>query len=101
MKTGYKYFIEHKDLGTWVTILGDLTNNPDELGLISFDERWLAEDHLKPVKPHVTSDYSGTRINIDYFGASLWAGIKNNIAEKNNGANIYTDFIITEHEFVQ
>ena len=100
VKTGFKYFIEHSTLRTWVTIDGTLTNNPHEAGIISFDEDWIAEKYLNPIEPDITSDFSGRTVRYDYAGQSLWNSVKKQIAEKNNGADLYTDFIITEHEFV-
>jgi len=100
MKTGYKYFIEHKTLHTWLVVDGTLTNNPNEPGIMSWDEGWLAEEYLKPLQPRVTSDFTGQVSRTDYSGVNIWLALKDQIAEKNNGADLYSDFIITEHEFV-
>lgn len=99
MKIAYKYFIEHKTLHTWVTIEGALTNDPNDGGLIMFDERWIAEKYLQPVEPEITSDFSGNNIHYDYTSQSIWNALKDGISKKNNGADLYKDFIITEHAF--
>jgi hypothetical protein len=99
-RAGYKYFIEHKTLHLWLVCDGTLTSNPNEVGLLSFNEQWIAKKYLSPIEPEIRSDYTGRTSTTDYTGHFLSDMLKRLTAEKNNGADLYSDFIITEHEFI-
>lgn len=98
MENEYKYFIEHKELKSWLKYNGDLTNDPNQA--LSFDSKWKAEGWLKPQSPTITSDFSGRNVTTDYTFVWMHENLKKQIAAVNNGADLYTDFVITEHLFV-
>ncbi len=95
-----KYFIEHHTLKTWLVYDGRLTNNAFHKGIITHDEKWKAEKFLKPQEPTITSDYSGKSVTTDYAWVHMHNALVSEIAEKNNGADLYKDFIISEHIFL-
>jgi hypothetical protein len=95
----YKYFIEHKDLHTWITIDGTLTNDPNHKSLVTFNDSFTAEDCLKPKTPDMTSDFSGNHVSYDWSGVHLWEMMRERIMEKSQ-SDLYKDFIVTEHLFL-
>lgn len=97
METKHTYFIEHKVFGKWLTFDGELTDNPDNPWILKFEEDWLAEDYLKPQSPTITSDFSGQHVHYNYSFVIMHEQLVEQIAEKNDGVNLYTDFIVTKH----
>lgn len=94
-----KYFIEHKENHKWVTYNGELTNDPNDDGIISFNEDWLANRWLRELYPTISSDFSGRVTTVDTSIIDMQLYLKRQIFEK-NGADLFSDFIITEHLFV-
>lgn len=92
-----KYLIEHKESRKWLCYDGTLTNDANKA--LRFDNRFTAESCLKPKTPDVIGDFGGNNVSYDYMGVNLWNQVKEQTLEK-SGADLYTDFIITEHEFV-
>ena len=102
MERKFKYFLEHKQTQMWLCI-GDelLTNNPNNETIISSWWDGGLEDWLSPMKEKWYSDFANTVRRRD-FGRDFMISIQNMIKEELALKNIdlYTDFIITEHEFV-
>lgn len=94
-----KYFIEHKETHTWLRYDGELTNDPNDAALLSFKERFLAERWFRELEPVITSNFAGTTITTDNT-LNLQNYLRALISQKNNGADLYKDFIVTEHEFI-
>ena len=95
-----KYLIEHKELHTWLRFDGTLTNNPNDESLLCFNDEFSAKEHLEPLQPTITSDFSGLNATYSYHGIILWQHIRERTMEKNNGADLYKNFYITEHEYL-
>lgn len=76
-----RYFIEHKESHQWLCITGDLTLDPNDIDILSYKERciaelWIDKDVQFMVKDPINS----------ILGES--------------GYDLYKDFVVTEHEFV-
>ncbi len=101
MEPERKYFLEKKGVQSWITILGDLTNDPNDKSILSFKHKFDAEDWLKPMAVRWYSDFSGKSMRQDEghnFSIRIQDSIKEKLALKN--IDLYNDFLVTEHEFI-
>lgn len=95
-----KYFIEQKDTQLWLTITGELTNDPYDQSIISSKKSFELEKWLKPMSEKWNSNFAGNVMRRDEgrdMLISMQKSIKARLELKN--IDLYSDFIITEHLF--
>ncbi len=96
-----KYFIEHKKTQTWLTVNGELTNNPNHEFILSSKDKFNMDNWLLPMEVAFDSDYSG-KFFMENEESDMIVVLQHDIIGKLKSNNIFLfeDFIITEHEFI-
>lgn len=88
-----RYFIQHKTTKSWLTIDGELTDDLSDNSLLSFNDKFSAEQILRTANPKFNS--------IDFLRFAWQEIFYKQVLHKNNGADLHSDFVVSEHKYLK